>query len=36
MVAAAITIAVDDTKLEESKEEIDDEDLIGYYFYKDF
>ena len=36
MVAVAITIAVDDTKLEESKEEIDDEDLIGYYFYKDF
>ena len=34
MAAVATTMAVDDTELEESKEEIDDEDLIRYYFYK--
>ena len=30
------TMAVDDTLLRENKEELDNEDLIRYYFYKGF
>ena len=36
MATAATAMAVDDTELEKSKEELDDEDLIRYYFYKNF
>ena len=36
MAAPETRMAVDDTELEESKEELDDEDLIRYYFRKDF
>ena len=36
MAAQETRMAVDDTELEESKEELDDENLIRYYFRKDF
>ena len=36
MAAPETTMALDDTELEESKEELDDEDLIRYYFRKGF
>ena len=36
MATAATTMSVDDTELGENKEELDNEDLIRYYFYKGF
>ena len=32
--ATATTMTVNDTELEENKEELDDKDLIRFYFYK--
>ena len=36
MVATAITMTVDGTELKESEKELDDEDLIRYYYDKGF